>query len=95
MTTLLGDNDYAYGLGQNFSQTVADKYTLNGQWKRAYMINPGYEWTPTQTGGQSIFTVSQKIVLLAPILTPPDACTYLMPAPTSVSRLTRRVVSPA
>eukprot|EP00961_Rhodomonas_salina_P139397 1875799-Rhodomonas_salina.4 len=31
----------------------------------AYWINPGYEWTPTQTAGKSIFSVSQKVYLFA------------------------------
>jgi len=64
-TTFLGDNDYAYNLGATFSQVVADKYELNGRYLRAFMINPGYEWTPTQTGGQSIFTISQRLFLFA------------------------------
>merc|ERR1711966_584778 len=37
----------------------------DGRYRRAYMINPGYEWTPTQTGGASIFSVSQKLFMFA------------------------------
>eukprot|EP00961_Rhodomonas_salina_P143077 1925578-Rhodomonas_salina.1 len=60
-TTIFGNNDYAKQLAVDFANVVADEYKLNGRFRRAYWINPGYEWTPTQTGGTSIFQVSQKL----------------------------------
>jgi len=70
MQTVLGKSEYADQLGRNYTTTIAARYaalghTLNGRYNRAYWINPGYEWTPTQTGGESIFTLSQKILLFA------------------------------
>mmetsp|Transcript_47566 Transcript_47566/g.97251 ORF Transcript_47566/g.97251 Transcript_47566/m.97251 type:complete len:1470 (+) Transcript_47566:139-4548(+) len=65
MQTVLGGSDYAYDLGRNYSYIIAQKYLLNGRYNRAFWINPGYEWTPSQTGPQSIFTVSQKFILFA------------------------------
>lgn len=94
MQTIMGESDYAHDLGLNFSLVVAKSYALNDRYMRAWWINPGYEWTPTQvcpacvffassvlqaarerwltafacvfqTDGQSIFTISQKIILFA------------------------------
>eukprot|EP00286_Rhodomonas_abbreviata_P019716 CAMPEP_0181309238 /NCGR_PEP_ID=MMETSP1101-20121128/11908_1 /TAXON_ID=46948 /ORGANISM="Rhodomonas abbreviata, Strain Caron Lab Isolate" /LENGTH=1439 /DNA_ID=CAMNT_0023415711 /DNA_START=17 /DNA_END=4336 /DNA_ORIENTATION=+ len=63
--TILGDSDYARGLALSYASTLSTNYTLNGRFRRAYWINPGYEWTPTQTGGTSIFSLSQKLFLFA------------------------------
>jgi len=65
MATVLGDSTYADGLGRTYSCLIAKKYKLDGRFRRAWWINPSYEWTPTQTGGQPIFTISQKIFLFA------------------------------
>jgi len=65
MQSVLGSSEYAADLGRNFSYLVARRYELNGQHNRAFWINPGYEWTPTQTGGQANFFLSQKMVLFA------------------------------
>jgi len=65
MQRVLGASEYAEDLGRKFSQLVAQKYLLDGRSKRAFWINPGYEWTPTQTGPQSIFTLSQKLLFFA------------------------------
>eukprot|EP00286_Rhodomonas_abbreviata_P019523 CAMPEP_0181303338 /NCGR_PEP_ID=MMETSP1101-20121128/8501_1 /TAXON_ID=46948 /ORGANISM="Rhodomonas abbreviata, Strain Caron Lab Isolate" /LENGTH=1216 /DNA_ID=CAMNT_0023408897 /DNA_START=61 /DNA_END=3711 /DNA_ORIENTATION=- len=65
MSTVLGDSTYGDGLGRDFAYEVAKKYQLDGQVARAWWINPGYEWTPTQTNGQSLFTLSQNIVMFA------------------------------
>jgi len=62
---ILGANDYARDLAVDFVKTIHGDYNLNGRYTRAYWINPGYEWTPTQTNGRSIFSVSQKIYLFA------------------------------
>jgi len=65
MATILGDNDYAKQLAVDYAAAIADAYDLNQRYRRAFWINPGYEWTPTQTGGASLFQVSQKIFLFA------------------------------
>merc|ERR1711966_396494 len=64
-TSFLGNSDYAKDLADGHTQAIYAKYVLNGRYRRAYMINPGYEWTPTQTGGASIFSVSQKLFMFA------------------------------
>eukprot|EP00961_Rhodomonas_salina_P268485 3628195-Rhodomonas_salina.3 len=65
MVSILGDNDYAKQLAIDYAKTLHERYTLNGRYTRAYWINPGYEWTPTQTAGKSLFQISQKIYLFA------------------------------
>merc|ERR1711966_57249 len=47
-TSFLGNSDYAKDLADGHTQAIYAKYDLNGRYRRAYMINPGYEWTPTQ-----------------------------------------------
>mmetsp|Transcript_15587 Transcript_15587/g.37140 ORF Transcript_15587/g.37140 Transcript_15587/m.37140 type:complete len:510 (+) Transcript_15587:2-1531(+) len=65
LTNILGDSVFTRQLAVDFVRTIHDKYQLNGRYRRAYWINPGYEWTPTQTAGSSLFSVSQKIYLFA------------------------------
>eukprot|EP00961_Rhodomonas_salina_P104423 1405566-Rhodomonas_salina.4 len=60
MQMILGQNDYARALAVDYVKAIAQRYALNGRYMRAFWINPGYEWTPTQTAGKSIFSVSQK-----------------------------------
>jgi hypothetical protein len=62
MASILGDSDYAKNLGVAYSEVIAAEYILNDRYKRAWWINPGYEWTPTQTNGAAIFQVSQKLL---------------------------------
>jgi len=61
IASILGDSTYSSNLGSAYSRMIANKYDINGRYKRAYWINPGYEWTPTQVGGRQIFVVSQKL----------------------------------
>eukprot|EP00961_Rhodomonas_salina_P148779 2002821-Rhodomonas_salina.1 len=63
--SILGDNDYAKQLAIDYAKAIHGRYNLNGSYVRAFWINPGYEWTPTQTAGKSLFQVSQKIYLFA------------------------------
>jgi hypothetical protein len=69
MQSVFGESDYASTLGQNFALAIASKYGINNaninRYTRAWWINPGYEWTPSQTFGKSIFSISQKIILFA------------------------------
>jgi len=62
---ILGENVFARDLAVDFANTIHEQYALNGRYMRAFWINPGYEWTPTQTNGRSIFSVSQKVYLFA------------------------------
>jgi len=63
--TILGKSDYAHQLAVDYAKAIDGRYNLNGRYRRAYWINPGYEWTPTQTGGSSTFSISQKLFLMA------------------------------
>lgn len=63
MTTVLGESDYTKNLGAQYSQHIGTKYKLNDRYKRAWFINPGYEWTPQQSDRTSIFSLSQKIFM--------------------------------
>eukprot|EP00961_Rhodomonas_salina_P017244 232197-Rhodomonas_salina.1 len=65
MVRVLGDSAYTRQLAQDFAKAINGRYDLNGRYRRAFWINPGYEWTPTQTAGSSPFSVSQKIFLFA------------------------------
>jgi hypothetical protein len=63
--SVFGSNDYSEDLALGHTGAIFANYSLNGRSRRAYMINPGYEWTPTQTQGASIFSVSQKLYMFA------------------------------
>ena len=64
-TSLLGNNNYVKMLADGHTKAIHEEYDINGRYRRAFMINPGYEWTPTQTGGTPIFSVSQKLFMFA------------------------------
>eukprot|EP00286_Rhodomonas_abbreviata_P024878 CAMPEP_0181303972 /NCGR_PEP_ID=MMETSP1101-20121128/8872_1 /TAXON_ID=46948 /ORGANISM="Rhodomonas abbreviata, Strain Caron Lab Isolate" /LENGTH=1212 /DNA_ID=CAMNT_0023409639 /DNA_START=371 /DNA_END=4009 /DNA_ORIENTATION=- len=65
MQSIMGSSDYAFDLGALFAGVLQTQYKLNGRYNRAYWINPGYEWTPTQTNGASKFSISQKLFMFA------------------------------
>jgi len=68
MQSILGASDYAATLATNYAKVIYDNYLKGagaGRYDRAWWINPGYEWTPTQTNGESIFSLSQEIVMFA------------------------------
>ena len=65
METVLGGSSYARDLGESFARTIAAEWELNDRYNRAFWINPGYEWTPTQTSNKAIFSISQKLFLFA------------------------------
>jgi len=65
MQTILGQNDYSKTLGSGFASTIMTKYSINGRYKRAFWINPGYEWTPAQTAGGAKFSLTQKLFFFA------------------------------
>eukprot|EP00961_Rhodomonas_salina_P198122 2673245-Rhodomonas_salina.2 len=73
MENIFTGANYSARLANGFMSAMRNRYnlgddaapSLNNRYTRAYWINPGYEWTPTQTGGASIFTVSQRIMMFA------------------------------
>eukprot|EP00287_Rhodomonas_sp_CCMP768_P015613 CAMPEP_0196757754 /NCGR_PEP_ID=MMETSP1091-20130531/103827_1 /TAXON_ID=302021 /ORGANISM="Rhodomonas sp., Strain CCMP768" /LENGTH=1517 /DNA_ID=CAMNT_0042106539 /DNA_START=95 /DNA_END=4648 /DNA_ORIENTATION=- len=68
MQSVLGNSNYADTLGGQFASVVLNEYTITAdtnRYRRAFWINPTYEWTPTLTGGREIFSLSQKIFLFA------------------------------
>eukprot|EP00961_Rhodomonas_salina_P182758 2467524-Rhodomonas_salina.1 len=62
------------------------------------MVTPGFEWTPTQTGGQSIFTISQTIFLFCFVnlevgrFLPPITPSYTLPSTRANPHTRRRVL---
>eukprot|EP00961_Rhodomonas_salina_P032932 443526-Rhodomonas_salina.1 len=42
LTTVFGNSNYAKQLALDFANVVAKQYELNGRFRRAYWINPGY-----------------------------------------------------
>jgi len=80
-------------LALNHTGAIFANYSLNGRYRRAYMINPGYEWTPTQTLGASIFSVSQKLYMFALITLDEGVSNEVgNPAPTSNYPSRRRML---
>ena len=47
---LLGVSEFAEELASNMTAIVASRYAINGRWKRALYVHPGYAW-PTVLGG--------------------------------------------
>eukprot|EP00961_Rhodomonas_salina_P167680 2260142-Rhodomonas_salina.3 len=68
LASILGASAYTAQLAPAFARALNQRYALNGRFRRAYWINPGYEWTPTQTAGKSRFQVSQKVSAPLPYL---------------------------
>lgn len=65
MASVLGDSTYARDLGINYAKAIAQEYRLNGRFRRAFWVNPAFEWSPTATGGTSRFHLSQRVYLFA------------------------------
>jgi len=63
--TMLGENDFARTLGTNYATLIAQKFKLNNRSRRAWFVNPGYEWTAQQTGGVSRFQITSKLFMFA------------------------------
>lgn len=96
MATVLGSSDYARQLAVDFANSIHERYSLNGRYVRAYWINPGYEWTPAQTGGRSIFTLSQKLFLFSLVTLDEDQSAWEGPeyvAPTFSASRRRMLLS--
>eukprot|EP00286_Rhodomonas_abbreviata_P011166 CAMPEP_0181331448 /NCGR_PEP_ID=MMETSP1101-20121128/24503_1 /TAXON_ID=46948 /ORGANISM="Rhodomonas abbreviata, Strain Caron Lab Isolate" /LENGTH=1819 /DNA_ID=CAMNT_0023440901 /DNA_START=147 /DNA_END=5606 /DNA_ORIENTATION=+ len=65
MQSILGSSDYAEALGRNYSRAIQQRFALNQRYTRAFWVNPGYEWVPSQTNGASLFQLSQRILFFA------------------------------
>ncbi|KAJ1468642.1 hypothetical protein T484DRAFT_2027083 [Baffinella frigidus] len=66
MERILSESEYAGNLGANYSQIISDKFNLNGRYRRAWWINPGYVWNQEQIKiqGTNRLTLSQRIMLI-------------------------------
>lgn len=51
--------------GREVSFAIAEHYTLDGKNRKAWWINPAYNWFPADLTGNYIFIVSQRILLFA------------------------------
>ncbi|KAJ1466708.1 hypothetical protein T484DRAFT_1860919 [Baffinella frigidus] len=67
MQGILGESEYNYNLGHNFSHIIANKFQLNGKYIRGWWINPGYVWNQQQMNavGFNRFTRIMVILLVA------------------------------
>jgi len=65
MQTVLGESEYVRELGESYASVIARKYQLDGRSRRAWWINPGYDWVPSLTGGVRKFQLTQKLLLFA------------------------------
>jgi len=63
MANIFGTNTFSTNLANSYSGLIRSAEKLNGVYRRAWWINPGYEWVLQP--GQSAFTLSQKIVMFA------------------------------
>ncbi|KAJ1493121.1 hypothetical protein T484DRAFT_1769251 [Baffinella frigidus] len=66
MQRILSESEYSGNLGANYSQIISDKFDLNGRYRRAWWINPGFVWNQEQMQiqGTNRLTISQRIMLL-------------------------------
>jgi hypothetical protein len=65
MQSVLGGTHRSYQLGEQFSSTLASAHHLDGRSRRAWWINPGYEWVSREDAWQSPFSLSQHVVVMA------------------------------
>lgn len=68
---LLGFTDNSEELAYNFSSMVRSRYELDHRTRRAWLLNPGYNW-PMPEGGRTILELSDRTIIIA-ILTLNDA----------------------
>mmetsp|Transcript_21911 Transcript_21911/g.33440 ORF Transcript_21911/g.33440 Transcript_21911/m.33440 type:complete len:1416 (-) Transcript_21911:146-4393(-) len=69
MSDIFGSSDYTADLATRYSRAIHEKYGMpnleTNRYTRAYWINPGYEWLPTQFGSSSRFLLSQRLIMVA------------------------------
>lgn len=62
------DNDYIYELGNNFSSLIINNYGLiqnTNKYRKAFWINPAFNWIGAGINGEDRFTLSQWIITVA------------------------------
>jgi hypothetical protein len=62
MFDVFSDSEYAGLLGANYSKIIDDRCNLNGRYRRAWWINPGFVWNALQQSGALMnrYTASQR-----------------------------------
>jgi hypothetical protein len=65
---LLSTNEFSTALAANMTRMVRDKFEINNYMRRAWYINPGYEWpVPTGAVAQSALSLADKMIAVAVI----------------------------
>ncbi|KAJ1488542.1 hypothetical protein T484DRAFT_1782743 [Baffinella frigidus] len=66
MQHILNPSEYSFNLGNNYSRIIDEKFALNGRYRRAWWINPGFVWNQWQMQNANMhrYTVSQRIALI-------------------------------
>jgi hypothetical protein len=65
---LLGTNEFSTALALNMTRMVRSKFEINNYMRRAWYINPGYEWpSPAGTTAQSSLSLTDKMIAVAVI----------------------------
>lgn len=62
------DNDFIYDLGNNFSSYIIDYYKLThntNKYRKAFWINPSFNWIGAGINGDDRFTLSQWIITIS------------------------------
>jgi hypothetical protein len=84
---LLGTNEFATALAVNMTRMVRSKFEINNYMRRAWYINPGYEWPPpTGSSAQSSLSLTDKMIAVA-VISLRDVATGAVTGRRSVSLL--------
>jgi hypothetical protein len=63
---LLGQNEFAQALATNMTALVRSKFVIDNYLRRAWYINPGYEWpAPIGSGAQVSLSLTDKMIAIA------------------------------
>lgn len=62
---LLGGGQYSQDRALNFTNLVRSKYAINDGMRKAWMINPGFNWPVPNKKAQSILQLSDKTIFIA------------------------------
>lgn len=65
-TNLLSSSEFSTNLAVNMTRIVREKFGIDNYMKRAWYINPGYQWpTPPGTSAQSVLSLTDKMIAVA------------------------------
>lgn len=62
------NNNYIYNLASNFSNLIINQYDLinnTSKYRKAFWINPGFNWIGAGINGANRFTLSQMIIVIS------------------------------